>query len=261
MNTSKIKASKKAFTLIELLVVIAIIALLLSILLPSLGLAKKYAKTTVCATSVRRIGLSMNLYAQDNRDWYPRALPLTDVNGNNIFDRIDWDEPWPSSVCPLWQAGYPSLLAPYLTDVQIADPFDYPSLPSQMGDSFIDFFRCPGNRIKREPPPFGEPEPRHCNYPLDYGLHNYASQDRQGDRDLRGAYLVADQTWAMAYVSGSDSSALSEEPQPDLDGWWNAFVHPKETLNVLLPDFSAERFTREKFIIQFKTATPPADDL
>jgi len=60
----------KAFTLIELLVVVAIIALLISILLPSLSRARELSKRTVCASNLRGIGQAMYIYAQDG-DKFP----------------------------------------------------------------------------------------------------------------------------------------------------------------------------------------------
>ena len=63
----------KAFTLIELLVVIAIIALLLSILLPALREAKKQARTLVCRSNIRQIGLATILYAEANDTYIPRG--------------------------------------------------------------------------------------------------------------------------------------------------------------------------------------------
>lgn len=62
---------KKAFTLIELLVVIAIIAILATILLPSLSQAKFLAQLTQCKSGLRSIGVSCALYANENDSKYP----------------------------------------------------------------------------------------------------------------------------------------------------------------------------------------------
>ncbi|GIK15931.1 MAG: hypothetical protein BroJett003_08950 [Planctomycetota bacterium] len=60
-----------AFTLIELLVVIAIIALLISILLPSLQNAREQAKTVACGQNLHQIGLGLQ-YAFDEHQAYPK---------------------------------------------------------------------------------------------------------------------------------------------------------------------------------------------
>jgi len=59
------KRKPKAFTLIELLVVIAIIALLLSILLPSLRKVKEKTRQVVCKTNLRSVGIAILLYLDD----------------------------------------------------------------------------------------------------------------------------------------------------------------------------------------------------
>ena len=63
---------KKAFTLVELLVVVAIIALLVSILLPSLNKAKNLARLIKCQTNLHAVGRAMCMYAADNDGWIPR---------------------------------------------------------------------------------------------------------------------------------------------------------------------------------------------
>ena len=68
--------TKKAFTLIELLVVIAIIALLLSIIMPSLKRAEELAKKTVCKSNFRQIGIVIGTYGSEyDFDWRKAEAP------------------------------------------------------------------------------------------------------------------------------------------------------------------------------------------
>ena len=69
---SAITDDKSAFTLIELLVVVAIIALLVSILIPSLENARSLARKTVCASNMHQVGLALSLYGQQNEWNLPR---------------------------------------------------------------------------------------------------------------------------------------------------------------------------------------------
>ncbi len=59
------------FTLIELLIVVAIIAILLSILLPSLQNAREKARIAVCASNLKQISNTISLYSKNNQERFP----------------------------------------------------------------------------------------------------------------------------------------------------------------------------------------------
>ncbi len=78
---NRIRKKLQAFTLIELLVVIAIIALLISILLPSLSRARELSKRTVCSANLRGIGQAMYIYAQDDPGLFPCVADINTPTG------------------------------------------------------------------------------------------------------------------------------------------------------------------------------------
>ncbi|MBM4108140.1 MAG: prepilin-type N-terminal cleavage/methylation domain-containing protein [Phycisphaerae bacterium] len=84
MNTPAIVPSRRGFTLIELLVVIAIIALLIGILLPALGEARRAAHNTVSLSNLRSLSQMMAAYAGQSRDQLmnPFFLPGERAVGN-----------------------------------------------------------------------------------------------------------------------------------------------------------------------------------
>ncbi len=76
---------KTCFTLIELLVVVAIIAILVALLLPSLQKARKLASQTVCMSNFKEIFLGLEMYAQENNEYWPSGYNSSGEVGKNIY--------------------------------------------------------------------------------------------------------------------------------------------------------------------------------
>ena len=117
----------KGFTLIELLVVIAVLALLLSVIMPSLAKAKELARRTVCLSHQGQLGLICVTYAHENEDWFPdyNVHPGPNVVSNQSGDpRIVFDG-WNGDARSVW-VGY---VADYTVEVS------------------TDVFYCPSDKI------------------------------------------------------------------------------------------------------------------
>jgi len=263
MNRIRQPRNPRGFTLIELLVVISIIALLLGLLLPALSRAREASRNAACANNLKQIGTGMELYADDSRGVYPRALPL--VNPGSASDPAQWEIPWPSNgrldKSHPWQSGFAAMVAPFL-GLPVRNPFKYSELPRQFEDprtpspdpsaKLTNVFRCPSNQID-----LSDLTRRNVGYPIDYGLANWASQNRRSDVNQNLHFLASDMTWGLAYVDGSDTSQLN--PESDLDGWWVPFIHTGAALNILTPDSAVASMTKASFIDRF-TKDPPRDD-
>lgn len=85
--------SRNAFTLIELLVVIAIIALLIGILLPALGSARKAAMATANLANLRSLGQGLALYVNDHEMLPAFRLPPGEFHQSSGRPRARWQFP------------------------------------------------------------------------------------------------------------------------------------------------------------------------
>ena len=237
------KLVHKAFTLVELLVVISIIALLLSILLPSLRRAREQAKMSLCMNNARQLNMGLNLYTQDNGNLLPH------YHGANINDpstrwmrvaaeyiALDMEKREGVIFCPS---------SPYYTDKDdarfgnygcnnqfINTPTDYYRMPNPhfniiriprpserimildsggyvSGEDYIrsphgGFWYVPGTRPERDPRSVG----------ITPSLQKDFTQGRHGDKVVLG--------WADSHTSTIKGKFLGDEVMYNNSSWFKS---------------------------------------
>jgi len=90
-----------AFTLVELLVVIAVVAILASLLLPTLTASKAAAKRIQCVDNLRQLGLAFRMWSDDNESRFPWRVPVSDggsqgqteAEAATLDERVDGEVP------------------------------------------------------------------------------------------------------------------------------------------------------------------------
>ncbi len=141
---------RKGFTLVELLVVIGIIAILIGILLPTLGRARESARTLACASNARQIALAIRLFSQEHRGYMP-ALSDKQWAYQNDTQRSIWvyrSTPGQPPVLLDWASS----LLPYL-GIKTVEWF--PQAPERGSKVFL----CPSDPAQDYPGTYGNAGP------------------------------------------------------------------------------------------------------
>lgn len=98
MKPHAVKTSRPApagaFTLVELLVVIGVIALLMALLLPTLGRSHEMARRVVCLSNLRQVYACFQFYAQDNRDQAPIGYRTASKQYNSMVFSTTGGQRW-----------------------------------------------------------------------------------------------------------------------------------------------------------------------
>lgn len=192
---------RPGFTLIELLVVIAIIALLIGILLPSLGAARDAAKNAVCKANQRQFGIALASFSHDHRDHLPGVYTW--------WESDEWKQDWLAGATTprrdprpggnnwrlVWEASPQSgTLFPYVSEV-------------------VDLYRCPSvpgprDRELREAGIQGRKATTHLNN----GRESNGSYDYTMVGGFGGARTDLMPTQAYYHVGGDPASSAQINP-------------------------------------------------
>lgn len=130
-----------AFTLVELLVVVGIIAVVISLLLPAIGLARRAANTVACASNIRNILQGMLLYSTQYND----AIAGSPNTSGAFLLRPPYSQSNAPEISQIWD--YQAPIAHLLRQ-----PFDAGGNTGQRVARFTQLlssrmFRCPDNDV------------------------------------------------------------------------------------------------------------------
>jgi prepilin-type N-terminal cleavage/methylation domain-containing protein/prepilin-type processing-associated H-X9-DG protein len=145
---------RRGFTLMELLVVVAIIALLVAILIPSLGAARRLARTSACAANLRGIGQLNAVYASEFDDYIMGGQTTSGrflITFDNAFATDPTGAPYGDNNCPSINATDDWMTPALRLQNQMADSENGPSAQARAARVIkalnSKIFICPSNNV------------------------------------------------------------------------------------------------------------------
>jgi prepilin-type N-terminal cleavage/methylation domain-containing protein/prepilin-type processing-associated H-X9-DG protein len=214
------KAIPHAFTLVELLVVIGIIALLVSILLPSLGRAREQARQVKCLSNLKQLGLAFVMYANDNQYRYPRKAT----------DQAAYPEDWiwwqsnvvtGRPVCDMTQ----SAIAKYMG---ISATGGTTAADNGVEPQYVNYFRCPSDDVtSRAQVSSGGP------YVYSYSMNGNFSGDNTSCPPIPLIRNSSEKIVLIEETASTINDGYWDPPAYDASGNWVATSNNNDKLSII----------------------------
>lgn len=238
-NTSAQTRQTGGFTLVELLVVIGIIALLISILLPSLNKARQAAWAVQCASNLRQHGQAYQMYANENKGYLPNL-----ADNGDPYVALDWQT----------NRFYTQIMARY-----VGQPGDYDNRAGGPKEFGVTYLNCPApTESAFELPALGVNYDVIIKYcaPYDKGSMKLAKVPNNwflaADASGQTIYSPAPDRWTLAGGIDTDNDGIIDTFS-GFTGYWQTYNYARPARhsgrgNFLFPDGHVDMRTKMQWL-------------